>query len=71
MPRTQADKTDKINELSRQILQVCARCPHGKWVRSAMICDRKKSECHSKRVRKWLEEIEKLKREAIRKNGGG
>jgi len=48
---------DEKNELVRKILQVCAGCPHFKKDAS---CDRKKSQCHSKRVRQWLERIEEL-----------
>ena len=48
---------DEKNELIRKILQVCAACPHLKPDAS---CDRKKSQCHSKRVRAWLKKIEEL-----------
>jgi len=53
-------KAEEINELTRLIMQVCSSCGHGKWFGGAVTCDRKKSECHSKRVRKWLARIEEL-----------
>jgi hypothetical protein len=56
-------RKDHINDLVRQIIQVCAGCPHRKTEGGQFICDRKKSECHSGRVRRWLAEIEKLKAE--------
>jgi len=48
------------NELARKVLQVCASCPHGKWQGGVMTCDRKRSQCHSGRVRRWMEEIKRL-----------
>jgi hypothetical protein len=48
---------DEKNELVRKILQVCAACPH---LKADAACDRKKSQCHSKRVRQWLKELERL-----------
>jgi len=47
-------------ELSANIIRVCAQCTHGKWVMGHLECDRKRSECHSKRVLKWLDEIKRL-----------
>ena len=47
-------------ELTRRVLQVCTSCPHAKWQGRTMTCDRKKSQYHSSRVRKWLDEIERL-----------
>lgn len=51
------------DELLRKVMQVCASCPHAKWQGGTMTCDRKKSQCHSKRVRKWLEELKSLERD--------
>jgi len=51
---------ETIDELTREIVRVCARCPHMTYISGHMECDRKKSQCHSKRVRKWLDEIKKL-----------
>ena len=48
------------DELTRKVLQVCASCSHAKWQGGAMTCDRKKSQCHSGRVRRWLAEIKRL-----------
>lgn len=46
------------DELTRKILQVCASCGHAKWESGRLVCNRKKSPCHSKRVRQWLKELE-------------
>lgn len=51
---------DKIRELEGKVVAVCASCPHAKWVTGRFECDRKRSPCHSKRVKKWLKEIERL-----------
>jgi len=51
---------EQKEDLTRKILQVCASCPHAKWQGGTLTCDRKKSQCHSKRVRHWLEEIKRL-----------
>ncbi len=48
------------NELLRKILQVCAACKYAKWQSGKFTCGRKKSQCHSKRVRRRLEEIKRL-----------
>jgi hypothetical protein len=45
-------------ELSKKTLQVCAHCRHFKW--KTMQCDRQRSQCHSRRVRRWLEELGEL-----------
>ena len=45
-------------ELSKKILQVCAHCRHFKW--KTMQCDRQRSQCHSRRVRRWLKELKEL-----------
>jgi hypothetical protein len=49
-----------ISDLSVRIIKVCSGCPHSKFVAGHFECDRKKSQCHSKRVRKWLAEIADL-----------
>ena len=54
------------NELVRKILQICGPCSHGQGKGRGLICDRKKSLCYSKRVSKWLKEIEKLERKEER-----
>lgn len=55
---------EEIRELEGKIVATCInnRCPHLKWLGGAR-CDRKRSECHSKRVRRWLDEIKKLEEE--------
>lgn len=55
-------KRDERNELIRKILQVCGACSHGQGKGRGLICDRKRSQCHSKQVRKWLKEIERLEK---------
>ena len=50
---------DRSQELKRQIFQVCLSCPHLKK-EGGFVCDRKRSQCHSGRVRKWLRELESL-----------
>jgi hypothetical protein len=54
------DNKAAIEELQRKIFQVCAVCPHAKWATGRFECDRKRSQCHSVRVRRWLGEIKKL-----------
>ena len=44
-------------ELTRWIMQVCVSCTH---LGANAACDRKKSQCHSKRVKKWLKELEEM-----------
>jgi len=51
---------DQKEDLTRKILQVCVSCPHAKWQGRTLTCDRKKSQCHSKRVKRWLAEIKRL-----------
>lgn len=51
---------ERIDELERRIFQVCASCEHNKWVTGHFECDRKRSQCHSKRVLRWLDEIKRL-----------
>ena len=55
MTTTQA----RIRELEGKIVAICMQCPHAKWV-GHFECDRKRSQCHSKRVCRWLDEIERL-----------
>ena len=57
-------RDERIAELEGKIVAVCASgCPHAKWVGGWFECDRKRSQCHSKRVRRWLDEIKKLEGE--------
>lgn len=53
-------KEERIRELESKIVAVCMGCPHAKWVTGSFQCTVKRSHCHSKRVRKYLAEIEKL-----------
>ena len=58
---------ERIDELTLKIAQVCVGCPHMKFT-GRMECDRKKSQCHSKKVRAWLAEIDRLKENDGRQN---
>lgn len=53
-------KDERISELEGKIVAVCAQCPHAKFVGGRFECDRKRSQCHSSRVRRWLDEIKRL-----------
>ena len=53
-------KEDRIRELEGKIVTVCVFCPHAKFAGGRYECDRKRSQCHSKRVKHWLDEIKKL-----------
>lgn len=59
---------EKIQELERKIMQVCVACPHAKWMTGHFECTVKRSHCHSKRVRRWLAEIERLEGNGTRKS---
>jgi putative lipoic acid-binding regulatory protein len=48
------------NELVRKILQVCAGCAHGQGKGRGLVCEQNPGKCHSKRVRRWLKQIEQL-----------
>ncbi len=55
------NKQERIRELEGKIVAVCITCPHAKkWTAGHFECDRKRSQCHSVRVRRWLDEIKKL-----------
>lgn len=54
------DKEQRIRELEGKIVTVCMSCPHAKFVTGRFECDRKRSQCHSKRVKRWLDEIKTL-----------
>ena len=49
---------DPKNDLIQKIFQVSCQCDHFKF--KSMSCDRKKSQCHSKRVQGWLRELQEL-----------
>ena len=54
---------DQLAELENKIVAVCMRCPHSRFVTGRFECTVKGSHCHSKRVRRWLDEIKKLEKE--------
>lgn len=53
---------ERIAELEGKVVTVCVQCPHAKFASGSYRCDRKRSQCHSKRVRRWLDEIKRLER---------
>jgi len=59
-----SDVQERIQELQNKIVAVCLGCPHVKrWMAGSFRCTVKRSHCHSKRVRNWLNEIDKLEGE--------
>ena len=54
---------ERIRELEGKVVVVCMACPHARFVTGRFECDRKRSQCHSVRVRRWLGEIKKLEEE--------
>ena len=54
------------NDLIRKIVQVCATCSNGQGKGRGLVCNRKRG-CHSKRVTKWLKELQEIdsKKEVI------
>jgi hypothetical protein len=61
------DRQERIRELGSKILAICAQCPHVKWLTGHFECSVKRSHCHSKRVRRYLAEIERLEANGTRK----
>jgi len=56
----EAGKQQRIRELEGKIVQVCVSCPHAKFYGGVWECQVSRRHCHSKRVRRWLDEIKKL-----------
>lgn len=55
------DKEQRIRELEGKIVTICMSCPHAKFVTAGQFkCDRKRSQCHSKRVKHWLDELKRF-----------
>jgi len=52
-------KSDRNRELENKIVSVCMKCPHAKFVTGHFECDRKRSQCHSTRVLRWLDQLSK------------
>ncbi|GAI31333.1 unnamed protein product, partial [marine sediment metagenome] len=50
----------QISELENKIAAVCIGCPHVKWYTGFFKCRVDRCQCHSRRVRQWQAEIEKL-----------
>jgi len=54
----------RIRELEGKVVAACLQCSHRKrWMAGSFQCTVKRSHCHSKRVKKWLDEIDKLEEE--------
>ncbi len=53
-------KEGRIRELEGKIAAVCICCPHVKWYTGFFKCRVDRRQCHSRRVRRWQAEIEKL-----------
>jgi len=51
---------EKIQELQNKIVAVCLGCPHAKWSAGFYECKVGRRHCHSVRVKRWLDEIERL-----------
>ena len=57
------NKQDRIRELEGKIVAVCMSCSHRKkWMAGRFQCEVSLSHCHSKRVKKWLNEIKRLEK---------
>ena len=56
------DVAHLIKELEGKIVAVCIQnqCPHLKWLGGSAQCKVARRHCHSKRVRRLLDEIKKL-----------
>ena len=59
------NKQERIRELEQMIAGYCisSDCDHLRFVTGRFECDRKRSQCHSKKARRWLDEIKKLEEE--------
>lgn len=53
---------ERIRELERKIAGYCvsSNCPHREWLIGRFQCTVGRRRCHSRRVRRWLDEIKKL-----------
>ena len=52
---------ERIRELEGKIVAVCITCPHAKkWMAGHFECKVGRRRCHSRRVRRWLDEIKSL-----------
>ena len=59
-------KEERIRELEGKIVAVCVTCPHARAFGGVFECKVSRRHCHSVRVKRWLDEIERLEEE---KNG--
>ena len=60
------ERAERIRELEGKIVAVCiSGCPHAKWQTGKFHCQVSRRHCHSKRVRRWLDEIKKLEEDHV------
>jgi hypothetical protein len=52
---------DRIRELKQKIDRACMRCPNSEWLIGRFQCTVGRRRCQNRRVRRWLDEIKKLK----------
>lgn len=50
----------RAQELEHKIAQVCVRCPRMR--QRTLVCDRSRGGCTSRRVKRWLRELEELEK---------
>lgn len=60
VPEEKLSIEDQIRELENKIAAVCMRCPRVKWYFGWFECRTSRCQCHSARVRRWLDEIKRL-----------
>jgi len=53
-------REERIRELKNKIVAVCVTCPQAKGKGTAWQCQVSPRRCHSKKVRRWLKELEDL-----------
>jgi len=58
---TELLELSKERQLITRIAAICLGCSHMKWIGGQFGCDRKRSECHSARVRSYLAQLDRLK----------
>ena len=48
---------DETNDIVRHIIQICTTCKHG---RANLVCKQNPSQCHSRKVKQWLRQVEQI-----------
>ncbi|GAI88746.1 unnamed protein product [marine sediment metagenome] len=49
----------RISELENKIAAICISCPQSKWLIGGFQCTVGRRHCHSRKVRRWLDEIKR------------